>query len=145
MKLFSHEIIQKQWALVDYRKNMTMVGFAQRSGHQEVVAIGTYAQEDDDRAEVAFVVREDFQGMGIASYLLAQLEEIARENAYNCFVATVLQENRAMLKIFRKRYPDARFKRGGGDEVAVMMPFAPGTDGSGRREDHSGSGTTTGE
>ncbi len=145
MKLFSHEIIQKQWALVDYRKNMTMVGFSQRSGHQEVVAIGTYAQDDDARAEVAFVVREDFQGMGIASYLLAQLEAIARENAYNCFVATVLQENRAMLKTFRRRYPHARFKRGGGDEVAVVMPFAPRTDGSGRREDHSGAGTTTGE
>ena len=145
MKLFSHEVIQKQWALVDYRKNMTMVGFAQRSGHQEVVAIGTYAQDDQTRAEVAFVVREDFQGMGIASYLLAQLEEIARENAYNCFVATVLQENRAMLKIFRRRYPDAHVKRGGGDEVVVVMPFAPSEDGAGRLEDHSGGGNDNGE
>ena len=145
MKLFSHEIIQKQWALVDYRKNMTMVGFAQRSGHQEVVAIGTYAQDDQARAEVAFVVREDFQGMGIASYLLAQLEEIARENAYNGFVATVLQENEAMLKTFRKRYPDAQFKRRGGNEVAVVMPFAPPANGSIRPEGHSRGETTTGD
>jgi GNAT superfamily N-acetyltransferase len=82
MKLFSHEVIQKQWASVDYRKNMSMIGLVQKAGHQEIVAIGTYAQEDDTNAEVAFVVREDFQGMGIATYLLEILEGIARENDY---------------------------------------------------------------
>ncbi len=123
MKLFSHEIIQRQWSLVDYRKNMSMVGFVQRSGHQEIVAIGTYAQDSETQAEVAFVVREDFQGMGIASYLLAHLEEIAIENDYSAFVATVLPENKAMLKIFRRRYPGAKFTRTGGNEVGVVMPF----------------------
>jgi acyl-CoA hydrolase len=124
MKLFSHEIIQKQWSAVDYRKNMSMIGFVQRSGHHEIVAIGTYAQDDETQAEVAFVVREDFQGMGIASYLLETLEEIAIENDYRRFVATVLQENQAMLEIFRKRYPDALFNRTGGNEVSVVMTFA---------------------
>ncbi len=38
MKLFSHEIIQKQWSAIDYRKNMSMVGFIQRHGHKEIVA-----------------------------------------------------------------------------------------------------------
>jgi ribosomal protein S18 acetylase RimI-like enzyme len=123
MKLFSHEIIQKQWSLVDYRKNMSMIGIVMRSGHQEIVAIGTYAQDDATRAEVAFVVREDFQGMGIASYLLSKLEEIAQENDYRCFVATVLPDNQTMLNIFRKQYPRARFSRTGGNEVSVVMPF----------------------
>ena len=123
MKLFSHAIVQKQWSAVDYRKNMTMVGFVQRSGHQEIAAIGTYAQESEAQAEVAFVVREDFQGMGIASYLLANLEEIAIENDYSAFVATVLPENEAMLKIFRRRYPEAKFTRTGGNEVGVVMRF----------------------
>ncbi len=123
MKLFSHEVIQKQWSAVDYRKNMSMVGFVQRHGHQEIVAIGTYAQESDEKAEVAFVVREDFQGMGIGSYLLNNLEDIAKENDYRGFVATVLPENRTMLAIFRRRYPNATFSRTGGNEVRVVMPF----------------------
>ncbi len=123
MKLFSHEIIQKQWSAVDYRKNMSMVGFVQRYGHQEIVAIGTYAQESDEQAEVAFVVREDFQGMGVATYLLGHLEDIAKENDYSGFVATVLPENQAMLAIFRRRYPKATFARTGGNEVRVVMPF----------------------
>jgi GNAT superfamily N-acetyltransferase len=123
MKLFSHEIIQKQWANVDYRKNMTMIGLVQKGGHQEIVAIGTYAQESDSNAEVAFVVREDFQGMGVASYLLEILEKIAKENDYEQFEATVLKENQAMLNVFRKRYPAARIKTTGGNEVSVHMPF----------------------
>jgi ribosomal protein S18 acetylase RimI-like enzyme len=123
MKLFSHEIIQKQLSAVDYRKNMSMVGFVQRYGHQEIVAIGTYAQESDEQAEVAFVVREDFQGMGVATYLLGHLEDIAKENDYSGFVATVLPENQAMLAIFRRRYPKATFARTGGNEVRVVMPF----------------------
>ena len=125
MKLFSHEIVQRQWASVDYRKNMSMIGLVQKGGHQEIVAIGTYAQEDDVSAEVAFVVREDFQGMGIASTLLTILEEIARENNYQRFTATVLKDNPAMLSVFRKRYPNAIITSTAGSEVAVVMDFEP--------------------
>jgi GNAT superfamily N-acetyltransferase len=127
MKLFSHEVIQKQWASVDYRKNMSMIGLVQKAGHQEIVAIGTYAQEDDTNAEVAFVVREDFQGMGIASYLLEILEGIARENDYRRFTATVLKDNQAMLNVFRKHYPNAHMTITGGNEVSVVMEFDPDT------------------
>ena len=126
MKLFSHEVIQKQWANVDYRKNMSMIGLVQNAGHQEIVAIGTYAQEDDVNAEVAFVVREDFQGMGIATYLLDILEGIAKENDYRRFTATVLKENQAMLSVFRKHCPDARMTITSGSEVAVVMEFESG-------------------
>jgi acyl-CoA hydrolase/GNAT superfamily N-acetyltransferase len=125
MKLFSHEVIQKQWASVDYRKNMSMIGLVQKAGHQEIVAIGTYAQEDDTSAEVAFVVREDFQGMGIATYLLEILEGIARENDYRRFTATVLKDNQAMLNVFRKHYPSAHMTITGGNEVSVVMEFDP--------------------
>jgi acyl-CoA hydrolase/RimJ/RimL family protein N-acetyltransferase len=125
MKLFSHEVVQRQWASVDYRKNMSMIGMIQKGGHQEIVAIGTYAQEDEISAEVAFVVREDFQGKGIASQLLVILEDIARENEYQRFTATVLKDNPAMLSVFRKRYPNAKIANTGGNEVSVTMDFEP--------------------
>jgi acyl-CoA hydrolase/GNAT superfamily N-acetyltransferase len=123
MKLFSHEVVQQQWASVDYRKNMSMIGLVRIGGHQEIVAIGTYAEESDTQAEVAFVVREDFQGMGIASYLLADLERIARENHFKSFSATVLRENSAMLHVFKKRYPNARTNVSGGSDVTLHMNF----------------------
>ena len=123
MKIFSHEVAQKQWASVDYKKNMSILGLVQRGGHKEIMAIGSYAMEEEHRAEVAFVVREDFQGMGIASYLLEALEKIAKENQYTSFGATVLRENTAMIHVFKRRYPNAKTSMAGGGDVTLTMEF----------------------
>ncbi len=123
MQLFSHEVIQKQWANVDYRKNMSIIGLVQKGGYKEIMAIGSYAMEDEDRAEVAFVVREDFQGMGIATYLLKVLEKIAKENNYKAFYATVLRENTPMIRVFKKRYPNAKSSIISGSDVSIHMDF----------------------
>ncbi len=123
MKIFSHEVVQKQYAAVDYRKNMSIIGLVQQKGHKEIIAIGSYAEEDENRAEVAFVVREDFQGLGIASYLLEVLEKIAAENNYKGFSATVLKENSTMVHVFLKRYPNAETNIGGGSEIKILMDF----------------------
>jgi acyl-CoA hydrolase/GNAT superfamily N-acetyltransferase len=123
MRTFSHEIVQKQWASVDYHENMSIIGLVQKGGHKEIMAIGSYAKEDQDRAEVAFVVREDFQGKGVASYLLEILEKIAKENNYRGFSAAVLRENTAMIRVFRKRYPHAKMVSSGSGEVSIQMDF----------------------
>jgi acyl-CoA hydrolase/RimJ/RimL family protein N-acetyltransferase len=123
MRTFSHEIVQKQWSSVDYHRNMSIIGLVQKGGHKEIMAIGTYAQEDDTRAEVAFVVREDFQGLGIASYLLELLENIAKENHYRSFCATVLRENAAMIRVFKKRFPNANISVSSGSDLRILMDF----------------------
>ncbi len=122
-KVFSRKMLQQQWAEVDYRRNMTLIGLMQLGKRKQIVAIGSYAEIGNDAAEVAFLVKEKLHGMGIASFLLASLETIAKENHYKQFTATVLAENRKMLKVFQKRYPDAKFIRSGSSEVEVEMPF----------------------
>ena len=122
-KVFSRDMLQKQWAQVDYRRNMTIIGLMQLGKRKQIVAIGSYAKTNDDSAEVAFLVKEKLHGMGIGSYLLEILETIAKENHYKQFIATVLAENRKMLNVFQKRYPSAKFLRSGSGEVEVEMPF----------------------
>jgi acyl-CoA hydrolase/GNAT superfamily N-acetyltransferase len=124
MRSFSHEVVQKHWASVDYHKNMSIIGLVPMEGHKEIVAIGTYAYEKEQRAEVAFVVREDFQGMGIASYLLGVLEKIAKENHYTHFSASVLRENKAMLQVFKKRYPNLKVSIQATNEVLIEMDLS---------------------
>jgi GNAT superfamily N-acetyltransferase len=121
-KLFSHASIQEEWAGEDYRKNITLVGLVTKGSYKEIVAIGSYAHAEDDLAEAAFVVREDFQGMGIGGYLLGVLEKIAKENGYKGFVANVLTKNREMIHVFRKRYPNAEVSVDSG-EVYIEMDF----------------------
>ena len=110
---------------MDYHQNMSMIGLVQKRGHQEIVAIASYADEGAGRAEVAFVVREDYQGSGISSHLLPQLEAIARENGFKGFTATVLEENKAMIHVFRKHYPNAKITHSGIGEIHFVMDFEP--------------------
>jgi L-amino acid N-acyltransferase YncA len=53
-------------------------------------------------AEVAFVVEEDYQGLGIASITLRHLAGIAVDKGIAQFHAEVLQENRGMLAVFKR-------------------------------------------
>jgi GNAT superfamily N-acetyltransferase len=124
MRSFSHEVVQKQWASVDYHKNISIIGLVQKGGHKEIIAIGTYAYDREQVAEIAFVVREDYQSMGIASYLLVVLEQIAKENNYLRFQASVLRENRAMIQVFQKRYPDLKISAQSGNEVLIEMDLS---------------------
>ena len=124
VKSFSHKMVQEQYSNIDYRKNMSIIGLVQRGGHKEIVAIGSYAEEGDNFAEVAFVVNEQYQGLGLGSYLLKFLERIARENGYNGFTASVLMENKKMLHVFKKAYPDLKIDSSGYGEISVRMPFA---------------------
>jgi acyl-CoA hydrolase len=133
MRTFSHEVVQKQWSSVDYHKNMSILGLVQKGGHKEIMAIGSYARESDDRAEVAFVVREDFQNKGIASYLIEILEKIARENQYTSFCATVLRENSAMIRVFKNKFQNAKISSSGGSDLKIEMDFSDSGVGSDKK------------
>jgi RimJ/RimL family protein N-acetyltransferase len=128
MKIFSHEVVQRQWAGMDYRKNMSMLALLHKGSHKEIVAISSYADDKDDRAEVAFVVREDYQGMGIASYMLRLLEKIAKENKFIGFTASALRENKAMIHVFEKRYPNLEISKNIGSDVNIIMDFSDAVD-----------------
>jgi acyl-CoA hydrolase/GNAT superfamily N-acetyltransferase len=123
IQVFSHEMIQRQWASIDYRNNISILGLAQKGGHKEIVAIASYAKSGKTSAEVALVVKEDFHNMGMGTYMLGVLEEIARENGFTRFTATVLRENKSMLDVFKGRYPNAKIVPGG-TEMEVVMNFA---------------------
>lgn len=128
IKLFSHEVVQKECADIDYRNNMSIIGLVRRAGHKEIIGIGSYAASDSNHAEVAFVIREDMQGCGVASFMLDMLESIATKNGFVGFEATVLRDNKAMLHVFKKRYPNAVFTTGISGEVMIKMDFKDDPD-----------------
>jgi len=121
--LFTHKQAQEQWASLDYRNNLSIIGLTQEGGHQEIVAIGSYAATESDRADIAFVVREDYQSLGIAGYLLQRLRVIAEQNGIRGFTANVLHENKSMLRVFQKQYPNARITLEGRPDILIEMDF----------------------
>jgi len=71
-------------------------------GDDRIVAHATYGTADAGRAEVAFAVADEMQGMGIATILLAHLAEAAEEAGIGWFEAEVLPENHKMVAVFRE-------------------------------------------
>lgn len=121
--IFSREMAQDHWANMDYRKNISLIGIVQNRGNKEIVAIGTYAAIDDKWAEVAFVVREDFQNQGIASYIFKELERVASANGFEGFFATTLPENKSMVNLARKCFSNTTITADK-DEIEIWMKFS---------------------
>jgi acetate---CoA ligase (ADP-forming) len=68
---------------------------------ERIVAIANYVRLRDARtAEVAFAVADEFQGRGIATRLLERLAVAARGVGIQEFVAEVMPDNAAMLRVF---------------------------------------------
>jgi GNAT superfamily N-acetyltransferase len=51
---------------------------------------------------MAFVIRDDWQRLGLGTHLFKRLVEIASRNGIHTFNADVLPENSGMLKIFHR-------------------------------------------
>jgi GNAT superfamily N-acetyltransferase len=83
-----------------------------------VIASGRYMLSatgaGERTAEVAFVVEEDYQGLGIASRLLRHLSDIGRERGIDALEADVLGENKAMLAVFARSGLPMRKRHDGG-------------------------------
>jgi len=127
VSIFSHKMAQEHWANLDYRKNISLIGLIRVKGNTEIIAIATYAAIDDKSAEVSFVVREDYQGMGVSTYLLQELEGVAIKNGYCRFEAYMLEENRKMQHVFFRRYPQAR-QKAIKNEIHLVMDFKGPTE-----------------
>ncbi|WP_459945968.1 GNAT family N-acetyltransferase [Desulfocastanea catecholica] len=123
VKIFSRKMAQEHWATMDYRKNISLIGLVQTKGNKEIVAIGTYAKMDDTWAEVAFVVREDFQNQGIAGYIFKELERVASANGFEGFLATILPENKSMINLCKKCFSDIKITQTQ-DALEIWMKFS---------------------
>ncbi|MDR7508365.1 MAG: GNAT family N-acetyltransferase [Armatimonadota bacterium] len=98
------------------------VGLVATTGSPErIIGHGVYALVDGDRAEVAFVVADDYQGRGVGTILLAELAEAAAASGVQVFEAYVLPANHQMIAVFR----DSGFPievRAGTGELVVTFP-----------------------
>lgn len=95
-----HERLQK-FVVVDYRKEMVILAVLRKDAGEMIVGMGQYfIDESSQTAEAAFVVRDDYQNMGIGRELLSYLTQLARKNGLHGFTAEVLMDNKKMLGLF---------------------------------------------
>jgi RimJ/RimL family protein N-acetyltransferase len=93
----------QDFVFVDHRSDVAIVGTLPEAHGEDIVAVGRYYLDPStNRAEVAFVVRDQWQGRGIGTFMLQYLISIARRNGIGGFTAEVLSENRAMQTVLNR-------------------------------------------
>jgi len=97
---FSHSQIQN-FVYIDHRRDVAIVGTVPEAHGEDIVAVGRYyLNSKTNRAEVAFVIRDDWQNHGIGKFLFKHLVNLAKRSGIAGFDAEVLRDNRRMQTIF---------------------------------------------
>ncbi len=100
IKAFPHKFIQ-DFTTIDLSSDMAIAAVLQDLGGEQVIGVAHYyLNESTKRAEVSFLVRDDWQSKGVGTYLLDILTDIARKRGVEGFEARVLVRNQLMLSVF---------------------------------------------
>ena len=105
---------------IDFADHVALVALAEEDGRDVIVGGGRYIVIEPGKAEIAFVVIDDYQGQGIGTLLMRHLAVIARKAGLKELIAEVLPENAAMRKVFSKFGFQARR---GSDPQVVHLAF----------------------
>jgi RimJ/RimL family protein N-acetyltransferase len=97
-----HERLQ-EFVILNYMKELVILATIGGESDEKIVGVSQYGiDENTHTAEVAFVVRDDYQSKGIGQELLKYITYLAKKNGLLGFTAEVLVENTPMLKLFEK-------------------------------------------
>jgi len=87
---------------IDFANHVALVALADEDGRKVIVGGGRYIVTEPGKAEIAFVIIDDYQGQGLGTLLMRHLSVLAREAGLKELIAEVLPENAAMRKVFGK-------------------------------------------
>ena len=87
---------------IDFVQHVALVACVDDAGCSSIVGGGRYVVTEPGKAEIAFMVVDDYHGQGVGTLLMRHLAIVARKAGLKELVAEVLPENIAMRKVFGK-------------------------------------------
>jgi len=97
-----HERLQ-EFVVIDYTAEMVILATVEQEGREIVVGVGQFGIDAlTHTAEVALVVRDDRQNLGVGTELLDYLTVLAKRQGLLGFTAQVLTGNEAMMHLFEQ-------------------------------------------
>jgi acyl-CoA hydrolase/GNAT superfamily N-acetyltransferase len=101
----------QQYVNIDYDTTMSLVGVVQKDRVEKIIAEGRYTYVKKTKTfEIAVAVEEQYRNRGIGTFLINCLLAIASSRGIKELNATVLAENRRMLRVFQKTSVEPRTK-----------------------------------
>jgi acyl-CoA hydrolase/RimJ/RimL family protein N-acetyltransferase len=102
LQRFPHQQIQN-FVYIDHRRDVAIVGTVPEAHGEAIIAVGRYyLDERANRAEVAFIVRDEWQNRHIGTFIFKHLINIAKRAGISGFTAEVLRDNKRMQAIFNR-------------------------------------------
>lgn len=106
-----HQRLQ-EFMVIDYSKKMVILAVLQDKEKETIIGLGEYeVNRDMHTAEVAIVVRDEYQNKGVGREILSYLTYLARRQGLLGFTAEVLVENKPMVSLFEKMGFDVEKRR----------------------------------
>jgi GNAT superfamily N-acetyltransferase len=104
---FTAELPMEQAILMsdlDPARQAALVATVREDGDERIIGVTQLARASAGtvEAELAIVVRDDFQGMGLGTHLLTHLLAVAHSTGVQRLFGWIKAENRTMLHLFQK-------------------------------------------
>lgn len=96
---------------VDFIKHVAIVAIVDENGKSTLVGGARFVIEKAHKAEVAFMIVDQYQHLGIGSALMRHIITIAQNAGLQELFAQVLPANTAMLKVFERTNLPVSIKR----------------------------------
>ena len=97
-----HEQLQ-EYAVVDYSRDIVIVAVVETDEKETIVGVGQYEiYSDQIKADVAVMVKDEYQNKGVGSVIISYLSLLAKRQGLMSFTADVLFENKSMLHLLEK-------------------------------------------
>lgn len=97
-----HNVLQ-DYVAVDFSQKMIMLATVEKDGKEIICGLGQYGlNRDMHTADIALVVRDDYQNQGIGAELISYLTYLAKKQGLLGFTAEVLVGNDPVFRLFEK-------------------------------------------
>jgi acetate---CoA ligase (ADP-forming) len=109
---------------VDEIRHVAIAALIEDRPESPIVAVGRFHGDGSNRAEVALVVEDAYQHIGLGRLLLLRLLEEARRRHLQHLDGTLLYENKAVLRLLRSTGHSLEVRHQSGDVLMMRIAVA---------------------
>jgi acetyltransferase len=97
-----HEV-RVRYCNIDYDREIAIVAELNEEGHKKILGVGRLSMEPDGKSgEIAFIIGDQWQGLGLGTKIVDYVLEIAKEMGVETVYAIMLPDNQRALNLTMK-------------------------------------------
>jgi acetyltransferase len=116
------DTIVRHFTFYDPRERLIVVAMAMTDHHEVLVGIADVALQETGVAELAVVVGDDTQSLGVGTLLTEVIASLALRQGATHLRAELLEHNEPMLRLMQRLGRTVRTVEGGTSQVMTRLP-----------------------